>query len=360
MTMKIKITSRFKPLTHSFGVPLILPGSPFALKIYPQQLLIEDLRRCTEIGRLKNHLKGPIKDFTVLQNLDQGAIEVWGFTPQGYFGYRIKALEACQGMVISPLSQAKEPLDWEATGEWNAAVEQKNCFFSRDPSFRKTVEATNEREILHLGNNKQQDWDLIQRRSDLTEILPIWYLLGQWSPEERMGEQPSLFSLCAASIESGHHDRIASRFTDLYQAAFTGMLCPQLWDTHYQGFALPPIDAESPLALLSEGTQLIRRLFVRQNGPEVALLPALPPQFHCGRMKNVKLPGIGTCDLEWTKKTIRRLVLRASENVEIFLKVQSQVHQYRMRTKEGLCGVVCNASDRLPLKAGYTYLMDHF
>lgn len=359
--MNIKITAKNKPFTHSFGKSLILPGSDFCLRVYPQMVFVDNLYNSQmNVLSLKNNLTAPVKGFTVQQNIEKGFVDIWGNTPVGYFGYRVQALKSSQGITLNLLSKAQKPLIWEIVGDGVHTKDHNIEYFTFNRSFDAQLEQHRDREVLHLGNHKQQDWELIQRRCDMTEILPLWYAVGQMTAGHPIDQKPSLFNLCAEAIEGRHNDQIVPCLINLFKAGFTGMFCPQLIDTNYQGFELNPVESKTALALLSEGSRLIRSLFVRQSGMNVELLPALPPQFHCGRMKNVKLEGIGTLDVEWTKKMIRRLIIRPSHAAEVKLQLQSKVHSYRIRTGEALHGVNKDNGDTLTLKAGYTYLLDRF
>jgi len=359
--MKIHISSNYKPYTHSLGKPLVLPASNFCLKIYPQKIVVDDLyTQKSNVLTIKNNLIGPVKDFTVQQNINGCFVDVWGFTKCGYFGYRIQALQNSQGLTIKPLGQTQKAIAWELDGEGYHNRNQDCDFFSLNEAFEDNLVQACQIEILNLGNNKQQDWDLIHRRFDLTEILPLWYALGQRSPNCSIGKGPSLFSQCEQTIVEKQNDQIEASFMSLYRAGFTGMLCPQLYDTNYQGFTVVPIESTTSLALLSEGAKLIRSLFVTQNDLVINLLKALPPQFDCGRMVNVNLDNVGTFDLEWTKKTIRRLIIRATHNTEIKLNLQSKVKEYRMLNREGLHGIVKTNGDFITLKEDHTYFFDNF
>ncbi len=79
----------------------------------------------------------------------------------------------------------------------------------------------------------------------------------------------------------------------------------------YQG--LMPLERSqgnvSPLAFLTEGARLIRNHFIEEEPNGIKILPALPPECHAGRLINVAIKGVNL-DLEWSKKTIRRLILR--------------------------------------------------
>lgn len=359
--MKIKISSHCKPFTHSYGASLVLPGSGLALRIYPQRIIVDDLLQSKfNILTLKNNLEGPVKGFTVQQDHERGCIDVWGNSISGYFGYRIRPLEDVSGVSIALLKNALEGFDWRGEGRVFHTRQQNKSLFTFDDSPSTAFQLSKNIEILHLGSHKKQDWDLVHRRCDMTEILPIWFSLGQRMPECTIDRHESLFSRCQEVIERRENDQIINHLRHVYQTGFSGLLYPQLEDSNYQGFRLPPLTASSPLALLSGGAALIRSLFIRQTTGEVYLLPALPPEFHCGRMLDVNTAGIGKFDIEWTKKTIRRIIIRPEFDVAFKLHLQNHVKTYLLRTHEKLHGITKSNGDEICLKGGITYLLDNF
>ncbi len=155
------------------------------------------------------------------------------------------------------------------------------------------------KERLSLGNSKAQDWDLVKRRQDLTEILPIWLRLASLQPETPYKPTAgTLIETCA------HCDKteVVPAFLNLFNAGFRGILSPRLFDDDYQGLA--PIAAD--LSFFKESGRLIRALFLQETDDTISLLPKLPPEFHSGRFLTE------TIDIEWTKKLLRRAIIRPS------------------------------------------------
>jgi hypothetical protein len=131
-----------------------------------------------------------------------------------------------------------------------------------------------------------------------------------------------------------------------------------LEDHHYQGYALQPVEHD-PFRLLTEGSRLIRKLFIQSEGDQVALLPVLPPQFHSGRLLQAKVKN-GTLDIEWTKKSLRRVFIHAAKEGTIDLQIPSQVKRYRVRQKLHEKGEIVTKGSSLDIQPGVTYLLDHF
>jgi hypothetical protein len=208
---------------------------------------------------------------------------------------------------------------------------------------------------------------LVQRRLDLTEILPLWLRLGQWVPHSISDQIPwtgtaSLLTKCQEAIASKHPERISTPLLNLFRAGFRGILSPRLVDDQHQGIPVVPLDTKSklsPLVLLKSGAALIRSLFIQQRDHTIQILPALPPEFHCGRFVDVRCDG-GMLNLEWSKKTIRRMVFRADRSGTVTFGFQSELKQFRLRRSMRDRGMVILCGSSFPVVEGESYLLDRF
>jgi hypothetical protein len=177
-------------------------------------------------------------------------------------------------------------------------------------------------ERLSLGNWKAQDWDLVRRRHNLLEIAPALFLLGQKTPVQ------------GTKITHPEH---------FFLAASQNLCVPTQEEAALLG--LPPLNME-PLALFHASYQTFRSYLL--DG--ASILPHLPPEWHAGRALGLQTP-FGTLDLEWSKKTIRRMIVHATESQEVAFKFK--------RVKSCRCNG--KASDgAVQLEAGKDYLLDRF
>lgn len=290
--MRITIGQRLRPYSHLPGTYLLLPGTTTRMQVFPTRVIYEDLS-----GPFPKHIKtvdyphtGPVRDFTVQQDLERGRVLVWGHAQAGHF----KTFE--------------------------------------EGSAPKVIER------LSLGSHKAQDMAFIVRRLNFQEIFPLWFQLGQMLPplvEGPFGGTLALLEPCTKAITSRSPETILAPFETLYRAGFEGIMSPRLQDNEHQGLGVPEASEESatPLLLLVKGYSLIRSLFVQFSGNQLSLLPALPPQFHAGRLLDVQLPGLGTLDLEWSKKEVRRCVIRCEQSAEFILNSKNH-KSYRINKKE--------------------------
>lgn len=329
--MRITIADRFKPFSHVPGTICVLPRSGISFQIYPEKVLVIDRDKTSSI---KIDVQGPVKDFTVQLDLEKGCIRVWGKAPGGLLRYSIYPEEGPAGYRII--------FDKEET----PAIPEMNL------------------ERLSLGSNKAQDWELVRRRLDMTEILPQWFFLGQQI--ETFGRPPAegtsaLLHECRRAIIADDSRCFLEPFKWLYLTGFNNLWSPRNEDTEFQGFHLPEVTSDfTPKVLLSEGAALIKSLFFSYNDGVIDVLPALPVELHTGRFINLKCGTQGLLDMEWTKKSIRRLLFHSQENGAIRLSLPREIKQFRVRTSEEDRGQKVTGKTPIEVVAGGTYLIDRF
>lgn len=171
-------------------------------------------------------------------------------------------------------------------------------------------------ERLSLGSNKAQDWDLVLRRLDLKEILPVLYCLSQKTAERSKD-----------SIQD---------FETFYLSSFQEIGVPQ--------------KGEEAKTIFGSAFGSIRALFFQEEGNHYKLLPNNP--FPEGRLLNVQTE-IGSWDLEWTKKKLRRVTLHAHKTGEIFLDLPKEIVSFRHKKTQP-------ASQSLFVEAGTRVCLDRF
>lgn len=348
--MLIMISERLKPFSHLPGTQMVLPGTSLQFEIYPALVKISDLSRPNSGPiSLIPKIAGPVKEFTVMLDLEKGFIKVWGHSAKGYFRYRI-----CSKGSDWALMMEKTPnggLEWDSSTGTVPHIEYIPPLTDR----------------LSLGNHKSQDWDLVVRRQDLTEILPIWLRLGQLVPLSDPAPYPQqgtlqLLKKCIDLIEEKNRVEVYGSLLNLFNAGFRGILSPRLEDDHYQGFHLSRVEAEgiNPLILLTEGARLIRSLFIQHQENQVDILPAIPPDFHCGRLIQETIGDAAIIDMEWTKKTIRRMNLKVLQSKNLHISFPKNIKRLRVRKGEKDRGKVEFAPLTLAMEQGNTYLLDNF
>lgn len=318
----IRIASRLKPFSHTPGMGCVIPRSCAVIEAFPTLLRING-------KEWKMPLTGPVRNFTLQQDLERNCAYVFGKAKEGYFRLRIEAHD--DGFAI--ISE-KGPLE-------NGYLESENTI-----SYQQTFER------LSLGNHKAQDWDLVQKRMDLKEILPTLFYLGQKVP--LIASQPLMGTATLLKIPQTR-EHLEEALLAFVKAAFKKMLVPRLVDDQYQGFVPEGPAMGNPFFLLQEGAKMIRSLFFQQNERRLLFLPNLPISFDAGRIVGLKALGIGEIDFEWSKKLLQKMIIRTAISGEVILELQKEIKCFRVGKK-----IKLKRGEPLLLEAGETYYLDRF
>lgn len=325
--MHIKIAQKYRPFSHEPGASCLLPHSFFQTQAFPALLRLTDLMT-GEAFEMKLDVQGPVREFTLQQDLERGEVRVFGKALNGYYCVVIKRSE--KGVAITP--ERGSPLPPKIL-----------------PCSSPFAHPSTER--LSLGSHKAQDWDLVKRRCDLTEVLPVLLRLNQFVPEV-----PPISSVGTLRLLEGS-DKLEKTFL----TAFHSILVPRLQDGDYQGIVPEekiPSDL-SPLFIVKKSAQVIRSLFVQERQNQIALLPILPPEFHAGRLTGYVGRGF-SLDLEWSKKLLKKAIISASESFEFTFNLQRSIHRFRMRRSTTERGTILQRESPMTIKAGETLYFDRF
>lgn len=317
--MSIKIKARLKPFSHHPGASCVIPGSCSIVEAFPTLLRIDG-------EDWKMDLTGPVEGFTLEQDLERNCVFVFGKAKEGYF--RLKILAHDHGVEIK---SEKGPLK---SGKINKEM--------------RKVE-TKEFERLSLGSHKSQCFD---KHLGLKEILPILFCLGQKTPH--IAPQKVTGTAALLTLPEEKKD-LEKGLTAFLKAGFKSLLIPRLVDDHHHGF-VPSIPAKGdPFFLLQEGAKMIRSLFFSQNERRIAILPNLPISFDAGRIVGLQAPGIGMIDIEWSKKLLKRVTIRANTSGEVILELQKEIKTFRVGKGKKL-----KKGEPLLLESGKTTHLDRF
>lgn len=337
--MSITIAERYRPFSHVPGVRCLLPRTSWIVQAYPALIRFThcETEASSETIEIPIQLTGPVREWTVQQDLEKGNICIWGIAREGRFRVRLEASrDAIQfKMERSPVEglicagtklSAGDVLTWTHSGPF--------------------VD-TNVTERLSLGSHRDQDWSVIWRRLDFRDIFPVLFHLGQWTPRIDKCSTTSMHQL----IERG--------WEPFLRAAFDGVLSPRLNDDQWQGIL--PIETipsqASPTTLITQAAHGIRRLFIEEREMELKLLSCT--DFESGRMVHAQCD-FGSVDLEWSKFTPRRLQIHARCDAQIQLNLPKPIHFFRIRNQLQDRGERMAANDRIDLEAGKNYWIDRF
>lgn len=339
--MKIEITDRLRPFSHTPGHSVMIPGTHYSLKAFPVALYIYD-KEGKETELLLS-LKGPIDPFTVEQDLSAKLVRIYGDSLEGYFRLAFKVEDKNLRLFFE-----KTPAAGISIGE--------RVFLSGDfLEIAQNIQVSDPfQEKLFLGSSKQKDMDLIRLRKDLREVFPLWYHLGAITPER---ETTSCLKLEEAILKKDKKE-IEALFYHTYLAHFSKGLVPRKEDTDKQGLSPLMTFSEN---LLFHGFTSIRSLFFQEKEDGFYLLPCLLPSFVCGKLIQVRSKNGCVFDLEWTKGRLRRVCIHVEKDQEINLHLPKDIESFRLKTFFKDRGKVISSKEaKFPAKAGSLLWLDLF
>jgi hypothetical protein len=357
--MNIAIAERLRPFSHAAGTLFLIPGTSWAARVFPTRLEFSDLEGREESFFLLFDFEGPIKEFTAELDLEQSRLCVFGKTRKGFMRYELCAK---QGGIELTIERA--PL--EKVGVNHSLL---SSFFLSKGESKQVCRTSQQGELLKgerlsLGMHKAQDWDLMCRRLDCKEIFPHWFCLSGLSSASCSLSDFYLLEECRKKIEQRDKEQILEAFEHLFLAAFGGLLVPRFFDSDHQGLApcqTTSVQGISPMPLMVESGKLIRSLFIQEGEGVVSLLPCLPTQFHCGRLVGVKTSSHVQFDIEWSKKTLRRVVVVPGATQVLQLQLPKGVRSCRVvrgaKAQETLIVDACGRAS-LSVEEGKTIQLD--
>lgn len=314
--MKITIVKKIRPFSHLPGTACLIPGTCVVVEAFPTLLRFHNFEYPIEI-------EGPVTGFTLLQDLEKNCVYVFGKGKEKFYRFRLHA--SAEGFYL--FSEKTKQMQ----------------FFPADLKFH--LPATWER--LSLGSHKAQDWDLVLRRFDLKEILPVLFGLGQKIPE-----------IPSQTLEGIEHLLRADQLENFCRAAFSKILIPTLKDEQHLGLVGNKSLTGDPCFLLQAAFKFIRSLFFVQDERRLSFLPSTI--FPEGRLIGLQVLGVGEIDLEWASRRIRRMIIRAFSSGEVVLILQREIKGFRLRCGSSSKGKKQSSCEPLCLEAGKTYFLDNF
>ncbi len=356
---KLNIEQKLILFSHVLGKKCILPKSCYCVQAYVSRLVIKNCENenSNEEIDISLDIKGPVKNFTISQNLEKSFVEISGISSEGYFRYKIMVDDNKINLTL--FSIPKKSINISINGKNEKAYKKLDVLTFPIKIFKENVFF----EKLFLGMNKNLNMEKISYREDLKEILPIWFKLSQEVPEvgKKIIGTANLLKDCKEAVENKKD--IKMPFIKAYKACFYDIFVPRLIDDQYQGIydkeEKIPSDSSS-LVILTYAKHIIRSMFFEKTDNTLKILPFLFKEFHSGRFLNIDCEDIGSLDIEWSKKLIRRMVLRAKKDTSIKLLLQPSVKNFRVRKNNGDRGKLFLKNEEIFIKENNVYYFDRF
>ena len=363
----MRIASRYRPFSHEEGSSALIPGSSVFVTAYPSTLIVY---AGDTVYQLRWALQGIIRQFTLMQDLENHAVIVSGFSQEGFFRYLVMIQD--HKLFVKVDRCPKEGLSCCLQENMQGNTTTKRLLAKEQICLREAVESKPASfclERISFGIAKSQDWQMIRRRQQPEEYLPFWFSLGQTLPgfattlQQKHSERSSLTLVEEAldAVEKNAKQSSLDKLHEVFLAAFHSMLVPSRYDCHFQGVS---IHAERfdpshvTLSLLYKGYECIRKLLLSVKDNTIHVLTELPPIFHTGRAMNFSIAG-ALVDFEWSKKQLKKLTLTVLEPQTFLFSFQKDLKTFRLKEKSEKKGVCVSCSEALVLEPGL-YTLDQF
>ena len=325
----IKIADRFRPFSHTPGAMCMVPGSNWALEAHPTEFRFV----CGESEFFLNlGLTGPVEGFTLEQDLERNVARVFGKAKEGYYHFQIGQFG--DALVIR-LSRGKS-IPYTFAGKTGVFERGAQLEIASEP-----VLCQDHVERLSLGMNKKLDWDLVVRRGDLREILPVLFFLGQKTSINKVN-----FSIQDLEL--------------FVKNQFYSILVPSKVGGQRLGLKLQEIAPHiSNVEILNQAYQAIRALFIQEENGQISILPALPKEFVFGRALSLKTSR-AIFDLEWSKRKLFKVKITGIQSGILPIVWPKDIDAFRFRHSPQKKGKMVTVADEILISPGETIYLDKF
>lgn len=350
--MQIRISEKLTVFSHKMGSKVILPKTTLEVQIFPTKIIFLDLENLEKKESFCIlDLKGPFKNFTILQDIEKAIIEVFGFCENGFFKYKIFAdnkkikillLKAPNNFITFLKNKKKEVL------------RQKELFIIK---MKIKVFEKKSLEKLFLDVHKKPDIFFIFKRLDLKEILPFWFCLGKDLDLKK--KKINLFKEMEKMVfEKCSKILLESVLLKIFQKFFSDLFSPRTFDEKYQNIDIEIDKKISPLVLLEQGACFIRSLFFIEEENSFKILPFLLPSFFSGRFINIE-SSVGKFDIVWSKKKLKKMILKSTKTKKILFSI-SKIKSFRLKENRGEKGKIFKADEFIYIEKDKIYFFDRF
>lgn len=344
----MKIAHRFRPYSHAPGTSCLIPSTDCMVKAFPACFFV--FSSCEQVFELHFPFKERVKSFTVMQDLESSKVLVSGLSEKGFFSY---SLYPSQGALFFKLERGpKEGLSLSIKRKEENSVEHLLVKNSLAVCKLPYVEKEISEEKIFFGVHKAQEWSSIEKRKNPKEYLPLCYLLAQTILPFTSWKNP---------LETPSKATFLEEMQELFICFFDGMMIPRAQSKPYLGMDTSEKEVPSALfhlPLLAKTFAKIREVILIENEKTIQILTQLPPQLDSGRALNMKVRQ-GLIDLEWSKKSIKKLRLTVFEPGAFDFCFEKTIKSFRLKGNLDKTSRRCSCETPLFLEPGF-YLLDQF
>lgn len=351
--MQIKIKDKFKIISHDIGSIFLIMNTSYYVKIYPGLLSFKDLDS-NKTFNIYLKFQGPVKNFTIVQNLFNGNIEVFFHIKDGYVSYSILTSEESTYLYFDRITTDKFKI------EFNEELKISPKENIKLPI--NVISNSKPKEYLSFGIYKKPDIYFIKKRENLNEIFPFIFLYSQFYLDAQYNcclRKNCLLKEIDKAIQIKEKQNLSETFLNVFKVHFFGSFIPRMNDEEYQNI-ISNIDKDfSPWCIFIRLYHSIKAMFIEETSNELFLLPCLIPDFNHGRALNLKISK-GSIDLEWSKKLLKKVIFIPSCDCSFKIILQSQIKTFRIRENKNEKGKIFNNFDDIYFQKDKVYFLDKF
>lgn len=351
--MQIKLLEKFNILSHDIGRSFLVLKTSYFVKIYPGLLFFKDLNSDKQF-KIFLKFNGPVKNFTIIQNLLNGNLEVFFHTEDGFVSYKISTEENSGILFFDRITDQNFKIEFNELKDVNAKETIKLPI--------KTISSLVPNEKIFFGIHKKPDLYFVKKREDILEILPFIFLYSQFYLD--VGYSCCLRKDCLLKdfdkeILRKDKQELTQKLLNIFKVHFFGAFIPRLNDEEYQNIVSYFEKDANPFCVFIRLYHSIKSLFINTKDDELSILPCLLTDLHHGRVLNFQTP-FGVIDLEWSKKLLKKVIFKPSKDVSLKLVLQSSIKNFRLREGKNEKGQIFNNEDVGTFQNGKIYLLDKF
>jgi hypothetical protein len=347
--LKIKIRNDLYPYTFSFNKDILLTNTNYLVKVFPSLLIFRDINNKKEF-EVELDIKGPVKDFRVIQDLKRGLLSISFFSLDDFISFKI--LTSDNAAIV--FEKIKSNI-------LNIKIDNTSFIASSKKSYDlpiKIVSNLSAQEKLSFGNHKKQEIDQINQREDLLEFIPFIYGLSQFF-DIKKSFNINFFIELEKKIDSKQKDNLEEAFLNIKKAFFYDFFVPRNFDFDYQNIFFENLKNIESIYILKEYARLIRKTLISEENNLLNILPCLTKQFFCGRMINIH-QSFCDLDIEWSKKLIKKMIVKPFLDKEISFKFQTKIKTFRLKKSLKEKGEILKNNQKILLKKDGVYYFDRF
>ncbi|MBM3193354.1 MAG: hypothetical protein FJZ59_03880 [Chlamydiae bacterium] len=309
----------------------MIPKSNWGIEAYPREIrfFFEEKSISLELD-----LSAPIKEFTLQLDLEKDVVRVFGRAKEGYFHFEIFH----EGKKIVTTLKRGHSIPYSFAGKKGVLERHQFLEIETERAFEDY-----QLERLSLGVTKKLDWEMVIRRGELKEILPILFFLGQ-----KVDSDLSDSSFSIDSIQS------------FIKAHFDFMLVPKRSVEKRIGTTEKDLPEHIKFsAILYKCYEHIRSFFLKEEKGAVFIFPNLPKEFIYGKLVGLKTSK-AIIDIEWTKRRVRKVRVVATGSGVLEIKWPKDIDSFRLKNRPHEKGKMVSSSDDIILSPGQIYYLDKF